>query len=316
MMPRNDENKDQAQTVITQPQSSTSTVVRDFVSSTAAGSVIAFTSFPAEGYKKYLQSGQTQKFEPFRGVGIFAANIVPTTAIQLTMDGYLKKFGGDNPSHTYQLATSFYCGVQGAMFATVVENCILKQQLKQTSMINALREMTQVSYTRPWKSFSMIAARDGIFTAYMLYGGDKTENHVRENYGSLAAYTSRFGLGLVGTALSHPFDMVGTYMQKTDAKVSIVDAAKQIYKELGYKGFFTGYGSRVFMFYTFGTVIPFVKTHLDQLIDNPAVKIASVKTAYANNLSAFFKPAVPRKPSEKPGMQPNVDYVDLTCFRK
>jgi hypothetical protein len=65
-------------------------LARDFISSTLAGTAIAFTFFPFEAYKKYRQSGQKDKFYPYRGSLIFATNIVPTTAIQLTTDGYLR----------------------------------------------------------------------------------------------------------------------------------------------------------------------------------------------------------------------------------
>jgi hypothetical protein len=286
-------------------------LISDFVSATAAGTVIAFSSFPAEGYKKHVQSGQLQRFQPWRGSLIFATNIIPTTAIQLTTDGYLQSYMAKDAGNFQKLAASFYCGVQGAVFATVVENCILKQQINKTSPLTALREMTQQSYLRPWKSFSMIATRDGIFTAYMLYGGNQVEDYVRNNISGYAAPVARLGLSLLGTAISHPFDMVGTYMQKTEKPISIMQAAKDVVKDYGYKGFFRGYRSRVLMFYTFGTIIPFVKKHIDECIEDPQKKIAGTKQSFN---STFFK--TPEKSPPKKPYQPHVDYVDLTAFRK
>ncbi len=265
----------------------------DFVSSVAAGTTIAYTFFPAEAYKKYLQNikqGVTpKKFYPYRGSLIFAVNIVPTTTIQVTTDGYIQKYLQADASVPQKIAGSFYCGVQGALFATVVENCILKQQNEEIKPLEALRRMARVSPLRPWKSYSMIATRDGIFTAYMLGISKETEKFSKQFNSNYAYYALNFGIGVLGTALSHPFDSIATHMQGTDTKISVRQAATEIIQTKGLQGMYKGFIPRVIMFTAFGNIIPLVKKHIDGCIENPVAKKASV-AAY---LGSFF--ATPKK---------------------
>lgn len=257
-------------------------LLSDFVSGTAAGSVIAGGFFPFESYKKYVQGGRPGKFVPYKGFGIFAINIIPTTVIQVMTNGYLKSMMSENASISQKLAASFYCGLQGALFATVVENCIMSQYIYNTKMLSTLNAMYKTGWQRPWKSYSMIASRDGIFTAYMLGVGEEIDKYANQNLSYGYSMLLRFGAGFIGTGLSHPFDMVGAKMQQTNRKISPLTAAKEIMAERGYKGFFTGFGSRLVMFNAFGVAIPYIKKHIDEYIDNPNKKATEVSQQLNN----------------------------------
>lgn len=265
-----------------------SRVGRDLMSSTVAGIFTAYGSFPAESYKKYIQSSQTGRFHPYRGSTIFAVNIIPTTAIQLTTDGYLHTFMQKDAPHSHKIAASFYCGVQGAILATVVENCILHQQLHKLGPTSTMLKMIKHSPLRPWKSFSMIAMRDGIFTSYMLWAGKETEEYAKRIMPASYTPIAKFAVSILGTAISQPFDVIGTHMQKTDNKISIIDATKQVMQANNYKNIFAGFIPRLFMFYTFGTFVPFIKEHVDDILDHPErarEKISECK----NNIYGLFK---------------------------
>lgn len=67
-------------------------LLNNLTTSIGAGTAIAYTTFPLEGYKKYLERNNKapdEKFHPYRGSGIFALNIVPTTTIQFLTNSFL-----------------------------------------------------------------------------------------------------------------------------------------------------------------------------------------------------------------------------------
>lgn len=296
----------------------------NLVSSAAAGTTIAYTFFPAESYKKYLQLPKDDRgtFRPYKGSLLFAANIVPTTAIHMVTHGLIESATKGNSSGIQKMVESFYCGVQGAMFATVMENIVLKvnqkSQAAENKPLDILKNMyKQGGVARLWKSYSMVATRDGIFTAYMLWGGNKGYEFAQKNLPAPWSYLGNLGVGVIGTVLSHPFDMTGAHMQRTDEKITARQAAKEIYQADGIKGFYRGVAPRFIMFFAFGNIIPFVKNHIDGYIDNPTKKIEEINkafTGYTKSSSAFF--ASNKKDGPKPSPQPGPECVDLRAFKK
>ena len=257
--------------------------LRNFFSGSLAGATVAYTLFPLEGLKKYFQSGQTGKFHPYRGSTMFAANIIPATTIQLVTDGQMQKFVPDDASTITKLLGSAYCGVTGATVATTVENVVIRQQMLSSGPWHAVKDMLAQGWLRPWKSFPLIATRDGIFTACMLTGNDAAAKFAKDNFGSWAVYPSKLMLSFVGAALSHPFDTTATNMQKTHQPMSMFQSAVDIVNKYGYKGFYRGFAPRFGLFFTFTNVIPFVKNEADKFLDK---SFGNAKVS--NSSSAMF----------------------------
>lgn len=246
-------------------------LIKDTFSSIVAGMTVSYTTFPLEGLKKHLASGIShQDFKLWRGSLVFALNIVPTTTIQLMTDRFLKRFVNENSSTPLRLLQSAYCGFQGAFFATFVENCIARQQVLKSGLSFAIKDMFQQGYLRPWKSFPLIATRDSIFTLFMLLINPEVKQYCAAVYpgNTYASYLMTFMVGFIGAFLSHPFDTMGTRMQRTHEFMSFRSAANDVMINLGgYKGFYKGFLCRVCLFTAFSNTIPYVKEWVDERLE-------------------------------------------------
>ncbi len=256
--------------------SSTFLILRNVASSIVAGTAISYTTFPLEGYKKYLQSKQGTKFFPFRGANVFAANIVPTNTVQWLTNQGLKQVMPQSHSLALGWLASFTCGVTGAITATFVENTIIRQQVLKTGPIHAIKDMLAVSPLRPWKSYLGISARDGIFTLCMMNVAPNAVRFAQEKFGlspfvqGAAFCTATF----IGAATSHPVDTIATNLQKSHEKKSYATVAREIYQEDGIKGFYRGFMFRLGLFTAFAAGLPYVKGLAEQAIDSVIVNKA------------------------------------------
>lgn len=215
----------------------------EWYTSRVLASFFLVTIYPLEAYKKWAQRGYPKgDFHPYKGVGSFAANIVPTTIFQRSLaDGYGARYvSEDNPLHT-RLATAALCGVIPATTATVVENCVTVQQelacaQKPSKPKQAFKEMWQHrGLLGPFRSYLLIAIRDGIFTSCVDVVCPETEKILNKTLSkhfpgntkittNLAHYSAYLGVGFLGAAFSHPFDTVATTLQKTMKTMSYKDA--------------------------------------------------------------------------------------------
>lgn len=250
---------------------------KEFLCNTAASTVLAYSFFPFEAYKKHLQAKIKTPFIPYRGSFVFACNFVPTSVIHLTASRFFHDLNPVNPSEKYKFITDIACGVLGATTATFVESCITRQQVMESTLSVALKDMFKQGLLRPWKSYPLIATRDGIFTACM-FSADKMVNAITNQFftpDALGSYqkhqilAAKFIVSAFGAGLSHPFDTVATNKQKTHEKISTFQTAKTLLKTEGIKGFYSGYPWRLVMFFAFSNLLPAFKNQAVKIADNP-----------------------------------------------
>lgn len=204
-----------------------------------SGVFISYTTFILEALKKRAQQRDpTIKFKPWRGSTIFAANIVPTTTIHLTLNSFFKQYLSADAPIVQQIMASAACGVIGASTATVVENVITRQQILQCGPMRAILDMGKHSLLRPWKSYPQIATRDGIFTAWLFTVNPAIIQYAKNtlvNDSSSEKYEERVTMAaatfaaLVGAGITHPFDTAGTWLQRTHLKDNFLAAARVLY---------------------------------------------------------------------------------------
>jgi hypothetical protein len=293
------------------------TFFREGTTSITAGLAISAGFFPFEAYKKYLQGeGKTltQAFKAqaaaqkisypklfikslttlslgnykfYLGFGIFAANIVPTTTIQLGTDYVLQEAPMfKSESVAADMGKALVCGVTGAVTATVVENTIMQQQrLKERNLnsnpIVAVKEMVKHrGALGPWKSFSGIATRDAGFTLCMLWANPAAKAYVAQHWGKQYEPLATLGVALAGAAATHPVDTVSAQMQETHAPMSYRQAAQQVLTKFGGpQGFYRGFGYRAILFAAFVDVIPRVKKGATEVFDTVFPVETSAKRA-------------------------------------
>lgn len=252
-------------------------------SNLAAGVVVAYGTFPLEGLKKHIQQLKEpvnlykltdlkymqktfEGFQFYRGSSIFAANIVPATAIQLTVDDMVKQYAQPN-TMTYN-GLALLPGVLGSFTGVVVENCVARQQVMKCGPSEAMADMFAQGYLRPWKSLPLIATRDGIFTACMFSANDELAGLAEDHFGIYASYAVRLMVSALGAGLSHPFDTLATQMQRTHESISYYEAASKFVAEHGVSGLYKGFGPRFGLFLTFSNLIPVIKNQADDILAN------------------------------------------------
>lgn len=240
---------------------------------------VAYASFPAEGFKKYVQSGQyheykelknsgapldvlkKHKFRFYTGSTLFAFSLVPATAIQFGLK-HLEKY--IVPKDANWLARGFYygcCGAGGAIAATFVENTVVLQQTRKQTAPQVLRFILfEKGILRGWKSYPQIAFRDFVFTYCMFEGGPKTRSYMREKFGKWGSPIGGLFVGLLGVLLTHPVDTVGTLRQKTEKKFGFIEGVKKLYAINGIRSFYRGASARCLLFTTYMCLMPFAKS--------------------------------------------------------
>jgi len=263
---------------------------RDFASNVAAGLSVSSTLFPLESAKKALQQGEKlnlSKVEVFkklfktgmigeyvayRGLPVFALNIVPTTLIQLTAEKRLEEYIPNDASNAMLSVRALACGTIGATTATIVENTITRQQVLKSKFIPTfIGDMWKESPARMFKTYPFIAIRDSIFTFHMFFLKPFVEGYLKENYPNSvlsSKFVSTIPLAILGATLSHPFDTVATNLQATHDKSDYQKMFnKLVNSNDGYKSLFRGLTFRIPLFYGFLLIIPFIRDECSKLID-------------------------------------------------
>ena len=242
-----------------------SLILKDMSSSIGAGVMVCGTLFPLESFKKYIVGEVKTPHKPWTALTPFAFCVIPTTIIQCLMNEYHKRNGQIEKSDKRKIFESLSCGFVGAITGTFVENMVLQAKIFDIKPRVALKKMLAQSYSRPWKSFSMIACRDAIYTMAMFYGNDEVGKWVRK-YTEKEEYVI-FAIalyGMLGAIVSHPFDNIGTEMQKDDKKITIKEAFNRRLKNHGIiRGFWGAAWTRMIIFPVATNLIPAVKNHLD-----------------------------------------------------
>lgn len=204
-------------------------VFRQTISGLTAGLTVSFIAFPLEASKKWLQTASQYRkpYHPYRGYGIFVLNIGPSTTLQFGVSALIQQTIPSDSSFAAKQTGYFVGGVVGAFTATAVENCIVRQQILQTTMPHAFKEMFTTGVLRPWKSFTFIAMRDGIFTMWMLGVLPKLKEQLTTSHGNVVATIAHVGASLFGALLSQPFDTLATTMQQTNDRVAYQEVIKR-----------------------------------------------------------------------------------------
>lgn len=265
-------------------------LARTVVSNLVAGLVVSALFFPLESAKKIFQqgkrfdlsykdmfselriSGHIQGYVPYRGLPVFALNIVPTTFIQLTVEKELQKYIPNDSSNTMLILRALTSGSIGAVTATIVENTITRQQVMQGKFIPTLRDMWNISPSRVFKTYPLIAIRDSIFTLNLFFLHPKVERYLKDKYSDRflsSSYFSAIPLSVLGATLSHPFDTLATNLQKTHEKSDYQKILKELLNsQLGFRSLFRGLFARIPLFYGFIVAIPEARKRCVSFIDS------------------------------------------------
>ena len=249
---------------------------KTLVSSATGGYIGGYTCFPFEGIKKRLQTGELLSSDFFnlkngkllsflhpkellRGSTAFATCVTVASASSITFNSLIKKLPFyDANSTSWNISAAIGSGMLGAVVgSTPVENTILIQQKKTIAPIPAMKIMLSQGITRPWVGVRELMMREAGFAGVMLWAGPAANKAVLDKTNDKGlALIGELGAGAIGALLTHPADTLATYRQKLDGKISLLDGAKQLYKQNGISSFYRGAISRIGLFVGCATIIP------------------------------------------------------------
>lgn len=203
----------------------------------------------------------------YRGIGINAVCMVPTTAAQISCDALLKEMISRNDLLS-SLVRNGAAGVLATLIANPTELIIVNQQKRQISTRKTISHLySKYGATIFFRGFVPKASRDGIFCAAFLTAYPKVKDYLEQETGNaaLATLLTITSIGTVTAAMSHPFDTVSIRMQADCSQVMMkgfLSAIKTIYKESGYKDLFTGFAPRTMRI---AVAIPLIATSKEWL---------------------------------------------------
>lgn len=189
---------------------------------------------PTVSWKNALQQRRPVPWsvrELYRGITPNALAVAPVTAIQFST------FGALTP-HLDPLVAATISGGLSACVAAPLEKILVLQQLDRASLHETARRSLR---SRPFKGFTLTAAREGCFAfGYLglaplltsLVGGDFSDP-AKRTMGSLAA-------GVIAGVTSHPFDTAKTFVQSSAEPISSAHALRVILNSDGISGLFRG----------------------------------------------------------------------------
>ncbi len=247
-----------------------SDIARGFIAGSLAGITVAYSTFPLEALKKVRQVGgmlKETKVPLYRGSLVFAGNIVPTTTIQMGVNNILAHFVHQEDPLLKKIIGNIVCGSAGALTGTFVENAIVRQQIMQCGPLNAIKNMFEQSYLRPWKSYPLIATRDSIFINWMFLVTPSVQKYIAEK-DKRFIFPATLLAGFVGAAVSHPFDTIATNMQATHERHGYLKTFTTLMAAGGATTLFRGLPFRIGLFTFFSTFIPAVAKDADDGLKN------------------------------------------------
>lgn len=242
----------------TQSESSQQSLPSVAAKGAVAGSVAAVTSFPFEGLKKRLQTGQVERNlwaiakyftnprEVYRGVTAFIVSLTPTSAIQNSSNVAIQRSMGETTEA--KIASGVFGGAMGAIASTAVENTILRQQKLGVGFAGGLKAVAQEGPKGFYRGLSCLAVREAIFGLSYMQLASAAGKSAREQYGPNAVLPATVTVGVLGSLASHPFDTTATAMQEQGGNAKPLETAKRLFEEGGVKRFYRGGAARCGLF--------------------------------------------------------------------
>lgn len=252
------------------------TLAEALFASLIAGTVGGYTAYPWEALKKKAESGQSLPsiFNPreiFRGASPFALTLGPVSLVQGTLNDSLKRLLPENAPESSKYGIGLISGLGGAFVSAPVEATILAQQLQKTGPIGAIRYLFSQGYSRPWSALKPLMIREAGFGFTWLMGADAAGDYASKQFGVNWKFPATIMVGLAAALVTHPFDVTATRIQQTLSPISMHAAMKQIYQELGWKGFLKGYEWRALLFTSCMIVIGNLEKFIQKELGQPSV---------------------------------------------
>lgn len=270
--------KEQSNSSPSEITTSSTSLIRNFISGSLAGAMVAIPGSLAETakkmrqrkeviftetVKKLIKNGELIKAavasKLFYGVPLFIMHVAPATAIQLTTDAAFREYLPSPDSFSTSIPRSFYCGVQGSIVATIVERTIVQQQVAGVKTLPALKQIFGKGFSHPWRTMPLISVRDGIYAMFLFNLNPFAAKFGEEKCGTVGKFAGVTLSSVIGATISHPCDTLATYIQDLHAqnfKVSIFEGVKQKITQDGLKSLYKGYLFRLGLFMGFSNAIP------------------------------------------------------------
>uniref|UniRef100_A0A6B2LI40 Mitochondrial carrier protein n=1 Tax=Arcella intermedia TaxID=1963864 RepID=A0A6B2LI40_9EUKA len=184
-------------------------------------------------------------------------SMVPITIAQVFFDSLLRKAMGTHDLSTAQLMfAAAGAGFIASPFPSYAEMIMLMQQKYSISFRKAIHfHYSQLGWKGILRGLPVCSIRDSVYTtAYLGFApwlNETCRNRFSE-YPTLAKFNHWLPFviagptgGLAAGIVTQPLDCIKSRQQASLDRKSVIDASREIFREDGYKGFFTGMKGRL-----------------------------------------------------------------------
>ena len=253
------------------------TIFKNAFIGTVAASAEAVVNQPVVFVKNALQTEQSPSslFKSllsnpknlYRGLGVNLFCMVPSTAIQMAIDGKLKNLN-DDKNIVIKTINNGIVGFFSGIVCTPSELIVINQQKYAKSPLEVIHTL-QKEHGLPifMRGFIPKTVRDGVFVAGFLNGYPQLKNSLGQKVHPFYATVSAIALVALPTAaVSHPFDTISTRMQANLDKKELsrfINAYYEVIDRKGKKALFAGLTPRMLRIAVAIPLMSFVKDYLN-----------------------------------------------------
>lgn len=253
------------------------------VSGVFSGTAGGYSCYMFEGWKKSKQAKLDipkiwQLKEVFRGANSFALTLGPVSMVQVVLYSWMKKnFLTEKSSSFQQNMVGIFSGSMGAFVSAPVEHIIVTQRKQKVGPLDAIKYLIKKNAFYAWTGLPPLWFREAGFGFTMLVGAENSEKYLKKTFNMNLEPLGSIGTGIIGATLTHPFDAIATKKQTSENPLSSIEAAKNIFKEEGSKGFTKGLGYRICLFTGCSIVIGKTNKYIQEKLSNNSSSFFSNK---------------------------------------
>ncbi len=259
------------------PRKSNITATQSVLIGSLTGFVETCITHPLWTIKTKIQQGSPINYHPkhlFKGFTTNAAGFMPTTAVQLGTNYWIKKhFYSEQPTYIQSINASFAAGVASSLVSCPVERVMTLQGQAVNHYFAAVtsQQFKQHGISSFFSGQTATALREGGFSVFFISITPELKKEILPYCinDTIASLISGTISGIGATLISQPADTIKTIQQSSHHKnIGFFKTAKNIYNHKGCSGFFSGTAARSSNIIVSVTLMSWMQEQLEKKCEN------------------------------------------------